>query len=296
MFSKVLVGVDGRQGGRDAAALATQLMARGGTLTLAHIYRDEGGPRVRGYDDHEAAEIGRSRALLQAANDVPGIDVHLRWSASDSAGRGLHQMAEGMHADLVVVGSTRRGTIGRILIGDDTRATLNDAPCAVAVAPADYANRAAAIGKIGVGYDGSPESERALSTARALAKQLDATLAVMAVAWFPADLLGRPGADDDTSTQDLIEDAYDRVASLGDVEPHAAFGEPAEALAAWSESLDVLVLGSRGGGTLTRLVQGSTSQELARNARCPLVVVTPADRKAAAAGSEVRPDTVPMVG
>ena len=45
-------------------------------------------------------------------------------------------------------------------------------------------------------------------------------------------------------------------------------------------SLDLLVVGSRGYGPLSRLVHGSTSQQLARSARCPLLVLTRATRLA----------------
>jgi nucleotide-binding universal stress UspA family protein len=38
MFDKVIVGVDGQQGGSDAIALAEQLAAPGASLTLAHVY------------------------------------------------------------------------------------------------------------------------------------------------------------------------------------------------------------------------------------------------------------------
>jgi hypothetical protein len=38
MFSNVLVGVDGRQGGRDAIALARQLAPPQASMTLAHVY------------------------------------------------------------------------------------------------------------------------------------------------------------------------------------------------------------------------------------------------------------------
>ena len=37
MFRNVLIGIDGRQGGRDAIALARQLAAREATLTLGHV-------------------------------------------------------------------------------------------------------------------------------------------------------------------------------------------------------------------------------------------------------------------
>ena len=40
-----------------------------------------------------------------------------------------------------VVSSSGRGLLGRVTVGDDTRAALDGAPCAVAVAPAGYADR-----------------------------------------------------------------------------------------------------------------------------------------------------------
>ena len=64
------------------------------------------------------------------------------------------------------------------------------------------------------------------------------------------------------------------IAALGGVEPHAVYGQPAEELALYSASLDLLVVGARGYGPLGRLIHGSTSQQLAHTARCPLLVLT----------------------
>lgn len=280
MFNNVVAGVDEHQGGRDAVALASRLTGAAGKLTLVHVYPDHTAPAVRGYDDRRAAQISRSRGLLETAQQETGVEAQLGWTGSESVGRGLHEFVEAVNADLLVVGSTRRGILGRALIGDDTRRALDGAPCAVAIAPAGYARHATGIGTVGVAYDASPDSDRALVTARALTRELDATLAAMTVVWFPAYLFRAPVADDDTSLDGLVEDAYDRVASLGDLEPHAIYGEPVEELALWSDSLDLLVLGSRGYGPVGRVVHGSTSQELARRARCPLLVVPRAHGKA----------------
>ena len=67
--------------------------------------------------------------------------------------------------------------------------------------------------------------------------------------------------------------ARDRISALGGVEAHAACGRAAEELAVYSASLDLLVVGSRGYGPVGRLVNGSTSSQLARMARCPLFVL-----------------------
>ncbi|MGH2881901.1 MAG: universal stress protein [Solirubrobacteraceae bacterium] len=50
-------------------------------------------------------------------------------------------------------------------------------------------------------------------------------------------------------------------------------GPPADALQAFGDQVDLLVVGSRGHGTLRRLLLGSKSAHLARNARCPLLVL-----------------------
>lgn len=80
----------------------------------------------------------------------------------------------------------------------------------------------------------------------------------------------------------FIDQARDRIVALGGVEAHAAYGVPAKELALYSASLDLSVVGSRGYGPIGRLVHGSTSQKLARTARCPLLVLP---RWTAAAGT-----------
>lgn len=274
MFRKVLAGVDGHLGGRDAVALAAQLTAGDGTLSLAHVYPVRGDPLHHDYNDYEAAQYVHARDVLEAARKEAGVPVELRWSASTSPGRGLHELAEALGSDLLVVGSCRRGLLRRVMVGDETRASLDGAPCAVAIAPAGYAEDPATIRKIGVGYDGSPESKRAVDLARTLAAQLGAVVAVLEVVSFPAYLFRGAGAGEDTSIEELISDTRDRVASIGDVEPHGAYGHAAEELARWGDTVDLLVVGSRGYGPVGRLVHGSTSRALANTAHCPLLVLT----------------------
>lgn len=65
------------------------------------------------------------------------------------------------------------------------------------------------------------------------------------------------------------------------------FGEPAEALAAASNDLDLLVCGSRGCGPIRSLLLGSTSHSLVRNAACPVLIV-PLSEAATTAQAAVR--------
>lgn len=277
MFDHVIVGVDGREGGRDAIALAGVLGSAEPALTLACVYPGEPVAWRGSSAAYEATERERVRELLERVREETGVEAQLRELAAPSVGRGLHELAELEEADLLVVGSSRRGLLGRVLAGDDTRAVIRGARCPVAIAPAGYAQHPTEIREVGVGYDGSPESQHALGVARRLADGRAKLSAFEAVA-FPANALAGAPIPDGT-IEELIDAARERVAALEGVEPHAAYGQPAAELALFSASLDLLVIGSRSYGPLGRLVHGSTAQQLARSARCPLLVLTQAARK-----------------
>src|SRR3954453_17881913 len=150
MFQHIVVGVDGREGGRDAVKLARRLVAVGGKLTLAYVFAG-GADAYRGTGGApEAADEGGAEALLEAVREETGVEAHLRWYRSSSVGRGLHELCEVLGADLLVVGSTRRGLLGRVLIADDTCAALNGALCAIAIAPSNY-SQPGTTREIGVG-------------------------------------------------------------------------------------------------------------------------------------------------
>lgn len=273
MFKNVLVGVDGADGGRDAIALARLLRDHDGELTFGYCY--PGGTRSwRGTSalyiaaERELAEMVLEDALRESALDA----TTQAWSAP-TAGEGLHELAETIGADLLVVGSSRRGPVGRVFLGDDTRAALNGASCAVAVAPADFRRRLAGIEEVGVGYDGSPESIEALAVARGLASEMNARLSAFTAVWLPATAWGGGASLDPSLVPNLVDRALQDIRVLGDVEAHAAFGNAVEELSAYSAKVGLLVVGSRNYGPVRRLIHGSTSAPLARRAHCPLLVL-----------------------
>ena len=284
MFNNVVVGIDDDEGGRDAIALAKMLAPDGARLMLAQVYQGDSAVSRATRPDYEAKQHERIRELLEHRRAEAGVEAELRWYGSPSVGRGLHELAELAGADLLVIGSSRRGLLGRVLIGDDTRAALNGAPCAVAIAPTGYRRQPAVMREIGIGYDGSPESKRALELARMIAAEHHTTLSAFHAISTPTYLylghLGTAAPVELASIPRDVDDARERIAALGGVEPHAAYGNPAEELTVYSASVDLLVVGSRGYGPLGRLVYGSVAQRLARTARCPLLVLTRSARMA----------------
>ena len=260
MFENVLIGVDGRQSGRDAIELARRLAGPGASLSLVHV-------RVERRADH-------SVALLKREARAAGIDASLVSVRQHSPGRGLHQQVEQQRADLLVVGSCSRSPLGRAALGDDTRAAVNGIPCAVAIAPKGFASRSHRIAKIGVGYDGSAESANALKTARELAVANRATIHVLQVVLLPLlAYTNYVGPEVRDTINDLLATARKDLAELQDVETRAEYGSAGEKLAEFGEEVDILVVGSRGYGPLHRFIAGSTCDYLERHARCPLLVM-----------------------
>ncbi len=274
MFKNVLVGVNGRPTGRDAIALAARLAGPAGRLTLAHVHGDE--LRLPHSLTVEAVSAAReaSEQLLERERADAGVEAKLLSIASRSPGRGLHRQAEEQQADLLVVGSCSRGAFGRAMLGDDTRAALNGAPCAVAVATRGYGEHAAPIAKVGVGYDCTPESEAALATAKELAAPTGASVHPLEVVSIPS--VGYTGLMPPAigeSIDAMLQQADARMRKLPDVQGRAVYGFAGEELAAFGEGVDILVIGSRSYGPVRRLVLGSTSTYLERHARCSLLVL-----------------------
>ena len=105
----------------------------------------------------------REASMLVAERQSAAIQARIVCVGGVPPARGLHDLARERAADLIVVGCSRRALLGRILLGDDARASLDGAPCAVAIAPRGYADRPAPLVELGVGYDRSTESDHALA-------------------------------------------------------------------------------------------------------------------------------------
>ncbi len=213
--------------------------------------------------------------------------VECRKLQGTSAARALHEVAEAEDAGLLVVGSSRRGRLGKIVIGSTAARLLPGAPCPVAVVPRAW-NARGAIATIGVACNDSEEAREARRAAHALARAAGATLRVlMVVEPGPAHYLKteprtavRPGKDV-TAVEGIARvEAEERlraaVAELDDDVPRqvdAFIGDPAEVLIELSERLDLLVCGSRGYGPLRAVMLGSVTRRVASKARCPVIVL-----------------------
>ncbi len=264
MFNNVLVGVDGRQGGRDAIALAAQLAAPGARITLAHV--DPIHPT------ESAEQDSASHKMLSDERADAAIDAKILVLRGSSVAQVLHKLTARRHHDLLVVGACHRGAIGRRVAGDHTIQSLKDARCAVAIAPPGHTPNSG-ISRVGVGWDGSPEAAQALQAARAIAASTGATIEPLLVLPRQSLPYGQPIQHrwSDVATQLTPEDRA-RLDGLDELDGQVSYGSPGEQLAGFSKDIDLLIVGTRNTGPLGRLLTGSTSNHLARRAHCPLLV------------------------
>ena len=142
MPQPIIVGSDGSEHARDALALGRALAETLQTRLIVVIaYTPEQwlwAPGTAEPMDSSEQQLQVSQAEA-ALSGLVGVEV--RTVASPSAAGALHSEAERERAQIIVVGSTHRGTIGRVLLGTVTTEVLDAASCAVAVAPAGLATQ-----------------------------------------------------------------------------------------------------------------------------------------------------------
>jgi nucleotide-binding universal stress UspA family protein len=279
MYRRIIVGHDFEQSGRDALALGQRLAsATGAKLVAANVVPFAAIPYGSGILEREEQE--RLETELRAIADPLGAEAEVVVSLSPA--RGLHDLAEETEADLIVVGSSHHARAGQVIAGNVGVALLHGAPCAVAVAPREYADEPSpGIATIVVGVDGEREAGLALGHAIALARATGASLEVVTVAEDTPVVYGRGGHTGIRELQDAVEEhrrhaleaAMEEIPSDIHAEASLLAGDPAQRLGeAAAAKGALLVVGSRGFGPVRRVLLGSVSAELMRSARCPVLV------------------------
>jgi nucleotide-binding universal stress UspA family protein len=136
--------------------------------------------------------------------------------------------------------------------------------------------------KIVVGIDGSEGSKKALRWAVAEAQLRSAAIEVIHV-WNFSPLVDPIGGIAYVPMDDLLESAQavaaNTVKSVADIldDTHITTtvkqGSASQALLKAAEDADLLVVGRRGHGGFIGLLIGSTAEQVAHHAPCPVVVV-----------------------
>ena len=247
------------------------------------------GDRPDAGQQDEDLVLDASEALEQARRELEpeGIPVECRELTSTSAARALHETSEAEDAGLLVVGSTRRGPVGRVIPGSTAERLMHGAPCPIGIVPPGW-EAGAGLNTIGVAYVDTDEGREALRGAHAVARRAGASLRVLTAVKAGLAMYGetqartaeQPGKDFDEVEGELrvrAENALRRATEALDgdvaVEVDAFVEDPADVLVRVSENLDLLICGSRGYGPVRAVLLGGVSRRLTAEARCPVCLL-----------------------
>jgi len=282
---RLAVGVNGFDEGLDAAALGAAISrATGAAMMLVAVHPDPMVVVPKGLDWTSLHQ--QARDTLIETRDAFAPHALLELKTGHSVARALHRTMTDKHQDLLVMGSSRHAPEGRVRIGKRTRQLLCNFECALAVAPRGlHDQRDLALKRIGVGYDGSPESAAALAWASAIAVGAGAQLRVRCVVDDRMPTVGWGDvwigdmmrdwmtvvSEEKGSLRDQAQAAARRAGM--DVQPEAVSGRPADALLDLSGEVDLIVIGSRRWGPVKRVLLGSTGEALMHDAACAVMAV-----------------------
>jgi nucleotide-binding universal stress UspA family protein len=283
MSKAILVGYDPKTNDRapvDFGVAAARFT--GAPLIIASVIS---GPAEKAEEDF-ATSAAPAHDELRREVQSEAVELECRELTGPSAARALHEAAEATDAGLLVVGSTRRGAVGRVFPGSTADRLIHGAPCPIAVVPREW-NVGAGPRTIGVAYVDTEEGREALRSAHSLARRADATLRVLTVVRTglgmsgetEPSIAGQRGTDlEDVEGEHRVlaeQRARADVSALdGDVrvEVDALVDDPADSLIRISENLDLLVWLARLRAS-TAVLLGGVSRRVAAEAHCPVIVL-----------------------
>jgi nucleotide-binding universal stress UspA family protein len=238
------------------------------------------------------AEIPR---FVQAAQ--PGtvrVATVLREGANVAAV--IRHEADALHADLLTIGTHGRSGINHLLLGSVAEKVLRTAVCPVLTVPRSASEPAPAAPiaykRILCPVDFSDSSMQALQYALSLAQEADAHLTVLHVMTYDLETEAPEMYETVVADRRLTVEAYrEKCEAYSRERLDAAIPRSAREFStldtklaagkayreilriAGDQQMDLIVMGVRGRGAVDRLIFGSTTQHVVRQATCPVLTL-----------------------
>lgn len=271
--------------------LATQIARSTGERIVAAAIVESPSPRKPEMFEVEYLNyVGeQAQQSLQAMVDqLPDdLDVQQIVHQASSVPAGLVELATQVNADIVVVGSSSSGALGRIALGSVTDRLVHTAALPVAIAPRGYPAQSGRIERLTVAYGGRADQVGLVATSAELADRWSARLRVASFTVRPVTMFS--GAIE-TSAEDLVVEQWARSAQEGiaaqlETVRSGLAGHDAEVVigagATWRDAVeaiewgagDILVLGSGAAGPVAQVFLGSAAAKILRHAPVPTLIV-----------------------
>lgn len=270
----IIVGFDGTEPATDALRLGADLAsALDAPLIVAAVYEHPPG-EIEGALPMDAPERFFANAFDAAREFFSDTEYEERRIGDGAPRVALAELAGEEGAELLVIGSTHLGPLGRSLAGTASHVLFDHVQCGVVVAPKGWAKRdSGGVLKIGVGYDGTDESRHAAERASDLAKAIGSDLRLIAVAPYPDPRLHATKRSLEEGWAHRLTEGASGVDPSVKTELVLRQGRPATELAEQGQDIDLLVVGTRRRGPVRHIALGSVSSELMRTSPCPVLVV-----------------------
>ncbi len=215
------------------------------------------------------------------------LDTWVVVHQSTSVPTGLTDLAAEIGADLVVVGSSSSGLLGRVALGSVTDRLVHTAAVPVAIAPRGYPMSPGPIQRLTVSYGGQADVVGLVATSAELAKRWSLALRIVSFTVRPATAFR---GTIEASAEDLVVEQWARrtveeiTKQLNDVRSSIALPDVEVVIGSghdWREAVedvswetgDLLLLGSGAAGPTAQVFLGSAASKILRHAPVPVMIV-----------------------
>ena len=296
MTRPVVIGYDGSAGAHTAVRWGAAYAQRhGAPVHIVRAYEPfphAAAPATRGLDTAPSAPSApsademRSAArgqLAELAEGVRSVHPHLDVSFSLEGGGAEEALVHAsLRARTVVLGSQGMSAFSTLLAGSTTMYVATHAHCSVIAVP--VMPETPGRGHVVVGVDGSELSDAAVAFAFQEASETASPL-VAVHAWLDPAVTAAlgpvvsPMTDQDGYAQGQELLLAKSLAGWSEKYPdvtvtrRVTHGHPVEALIESAEGARLLVVGSRGHGTVRSILLGSVGHGLLHLAQCPVAIV-----------------------
>ncbi len=273
-----------------AAALANQA---GATLHLLHVATL---PSHRGGDGEAEARTHDLVSWLRKMAAVPDLNILEAERRGLSVASEILTYAEQIDADLVVIGTHGRSSLGATLLGSVAVEVVRHAACpVVTVREQEEARLISAMTDVLVPVDFSGFSHRCLRKAAILARETGATLHLLHVVdaplhptFYASGVKGPLDIDPELHERcrlELVRLAAEHAPGIP-TELYVDQGHPADVICRFADrgAVDLVFIATHGLTGLRRFLMGSVTEKVVRHAPCPVFVVKAFGKTLLAAG------------